>query len=319
MNPIRTHVFNCAIGFVACLVLSGTAAAQSMSGIKIGDEVSAASRMIGTSPVAREQMGPFEARKWKLADGNELSVTARRDTGKVVYAETNWGGGTGGRASDFPGFTYGKTTLAEIRDTLGSGFFYKERMVAETPQGLALFNSYRIEGSSVVATFVARMSAKDTKAFKRNKNVSITGSARLDSIILSEADYLDTIWGEEKLTPDGSRPIRWEQLRMAFEGIWAATEAECKDEEGPNSRTLIDLQNIAKGKKAPLFDQYENHCRIADVIPAGIDIALKVTCYEFWENFDKNEDGHEGLVKLSARSAPLLEIDGRKFQLCKKL
>src|ERR1700674_2992888 len=37
-----------------------------------------------------------------------------------------------------------------------------------------------------------------------------------------------------------------------FEDLWAQTKEECLDEEGPNSRTLIDLSNVVRGKPAPL-------------------------------------------------------------------
>lgn len=57
----------------------------------------------------------------------------------------------------------------------------------------------------------------------------------------------------------------------AFEGLWAQTKEECLDEESPNSRTLIDLNNLEDGKRAPLFDRYEYHCRIEDRAIAGGD------------------------------------------------
>lgn len=305
---------------IASLLVSFNVQAQSLSGLKIGDNISASAR-IGLKPVAENQSGPFIMRRWTFPDGNDLSITAHRQSGKIIYAESNWGGRTSGRAADFPGFMYGKTTLSEIRQEFGSnGFAYKEHMFAETPDGLALFNSYEVEGSpGLVATFVTRLSHKDTEKFKRSKNFDLGSAARLDTIILADASYLDAIWGEEKLRDKATPAIHWEQSRMPFEGVWAETEAECKDEEGPNSRTLIDLQNTIKGKKVPLFDQYENHCRIDDIIPGGADLVLKVGCYEFWENFEKDKGRQDGLIKLSARSAPLLEIDGKKYQLCKKL
>jgi hypothetical protein len=320
MKPILRRAAGAAIPVITSLFFGLGAQAQSLSGIKIGDNI-ASSSSIGMKPVVQNQSGPYLMRRWKLADGNDLSITAERQTGKIVYAETNWGGGTGGRAADFPGFVYGKTTLEDIRNEMdGNGFAYKERMFAETRDGLVLFNSYEVEGSpGLVATFVTKISRKDADRFKRTKNFDLGKTARLDSIILADVNYLDAIWGDEKLKAESTTPIRWEQSRMAFEGIWAQTQAECKDEEGPNSRTVIDLRNMVNGKKTPLFDQYENHCKIADIIPGGIDIVLKVSCYEFWEKFEKDQDRQDGLIKLSARSAPLLEIEGKKYQLCKKL
>ena len=94
-------------------------------------------------------------------------------------------------------------------------------------------------------------------------------------------------------------------LRAAesFEGIWAKTRAECLDEEGPNSRTLIDLGNLIEGKPSPLFDQYENHCKIERKTPAGDGTTtLTATCFEFWEYFTKVIEGAEGDDQALART-----------------
>jgi hypothetical protein len=192
-------------------------------------------------------------------------------------------------------------------------------MFMDLPDGIAAFNSYEVEGSpGLVATFVTKVLTKDIQRHKNSK-AKLDTIARLDSIVLADAAYLDALWGEEK-TKDGKyKAIRWEAVREPFEGLWAETEAECLDEEGPKSRTLIDLRNMVEGKRLPLFDQYENHCRIEDVIRSGFDFVLKASCYEFWQNLNKDEDRQDGLIELSIRSAPSLEINGRKFQLCKPL
>ena len=74
--------------------------------------------------------------------------------------------------------------------------------------------------------------------------------------------------------------------RLPFEGVWAATDSECQDEEGPNTRNLTDM---SAAKVGPLFDQYENHCRItkAETVPNGHRLNLR--CYEFWEDFQKEK------------------------------
>jgi len=67
-----------------------------------------------------------------------------------------------------------------------------------------------------------------------------------------------------------------------FEGVWAKTGKECRDQDGPTSRTLIDLGNVIAGKPAPIFDQYENHCKIGRKAIAGGATILSATCFEFW-------------------------------------
>jgi len=107
-------------------------------------------------------------------------------------------------------------------------------------------------------------------------------------------------------------------LRAAepFEGFWAKTKEECLDEEGPNSRTMIDLNNIVSGKPAPIFDQYENHCLIEGRNASDNDTTLSVTCYEFWENFTKRIEGNQAKIKLTRLQKGRLLIDGISYQRC---
>ena len=107
-------------------------------------------------------------------------------------------------------------------------------------------------------------------------------------------------------------------LRAAepFEGIWAKTQAECLDDEGPNSRTLIDLGNVIDGKPAPIFDQYENHCRIERKFVVGDGTNLSVTCFEFWEDFTKGIEGRKATIRLSPSRKSALTIDGTLYRHC---
>ena len=143
---------------VAAGVLFGTSAqAQSLSGIKVGDEISSTSRL-DARPLPSKSVDPHEERRWQLPDGNRLSVAADPGTQKIVYAETKWGGGAHGKPADFPGFVYGETTLADIRaHAQNNGFAFKEHLIDVRPDGLALFNAYEVEGApGVVVTFVTR-------------------------------------------------------------------------------------------------------------------------------------------------------------------
>jgi len=95
----------------------------------IGDEISSASRL-DARPLPSKSGDPLEERRWKLPDGNRLSVAADPGTQKIVYAETKWGGGAHGKPADFPGFAYGETTLADIRaHAQNNGFAFKEHLI----------------------------------------------------------------------------------------------------------------------------------------------------------------------------------------------
>ena len=104
-----------------------------------------------------------------------------------------------------------------------------------------------------------------------------------------------------------------------FEGLWAKTQKECLDEEGPNSRTLIDLGNLIEGKPSPLFDQYENHFKI-ERKSAAVDgiTTLTATCFEFWEYFTKGIEGQRASIKISPGPKSTLKIDGTSYRRCEE-
>ena len=208
---------------IAASVLFGTGAqAQSLSGIKVGEDISSAS-IINAKPLPSKSVGPHEEQRWKLPDGNRLSVAADPETKRIVYAEKKWSGGANGKLADFPGFNYGETTLADIRaHAQNNGFAFKERLIEVRPDGLALFNAYEVESTpGVIVTFVTKMSKKDEGRLRTGKaNLNLNRAARLDSIILADAGYLDTIWGDGKLKDKAYKPIRWEPPHHAALVSW---------------------------------------------------------------------------------------------------
>jgi hypothetical protein len=206
-----------AIAAAAGVLFGASAQAQSLSEIKVGEEVSSASR-IDARRLPSKSVDPHEARRWKLPDGNRLSVAANPETKRIVYAERTWGGGTQGKPADFPGFIYGETTLADIRaHAQSNGFAFKERLIDVRPDGFALFNAYEVEGApGLVVTFVTKLSRKDDEHLRTGKgNEDINRAARLDAIILADAGYLDAVWGDAKLPDKAYKPIRWEPPRQA--------------------------------------------------------------------------------------------------------
>jgi len=101
-----------------------------------------------------------------------------------------------------------------------------------------------------------------------------------------------------------------------FEGVWARTGKECRDQDGPTSRTLIDLGNVIAGKPVPIFDQYENHCRIGRKTAAGGVTSLAATCFEFWEDFTKGVGARKVTIRLAPGPDGTLRIDGKLYRRC---
>ena len=201
-----------AFGFLA---LTAGTQAQTLNGIRIGEDITTASRIAG-KPTSRVAAGPHEEVRWRLSDGNKLALATDPVNGRIAYAEATWGGRPDGKPADFPGLRYGETTLADIRrHAENNGFAFVERLLDERPDGLRLFSSYEVEGSpGLVVTFVTRMSTRDTQRLKdKQESVDINRAAKLDGIILGEAHYLESIWGQAKLKGKNYKPIRWASAR----------------------------------------------------------------------------------------------------------
>ena len=201
-----------ALGFLA---LTAELQAQTLNGIRIGQDIATASQIAG-KPTSRVAVGPHEEIRWRLSDGNKFALATDPVNGRIAYAEETWGGRPDGKLADFPGFRYGETTLADIRmHAQNNGFAFVERLLDEKPDGLRLFNAYEVEGSpGLVVTFVTRMSTRDTQRLKgKQESVDINRAATLDGIILGEANYLESIWGQAKLKVKNYKPIRWSSTR----------------------------------------------------------------------------------------------------------
>jgi hypothetical protein len=183
--------------------------AQSLSGLHIGDNVSAVSEL-GMPPTEKNQMGPFVVQKWTFPDGNDLSVTADRKTGKIVYLESDWGGRQAGSISDFTGLKFGNTSLRDIRAKFGNnGFAFKSNAFMAGPDSAAMFNCYQLSGNAkLVAAFVTVIKASQFQAIKA-KRTSIDQAAKFGALILGDLDYLEAIWGKEKTFDPSYGPIDW--------------------------------------------------------------------------------------------------------------
>jgi len=102
----------------------------------------------------------------------------------------------------------------------------------------------------------------------------------------------------------------------AYEGAWAKTAKECKDQDGATSLTVIGLDIKIDGKPRAMVEQYENHCFIDKKSTSGNDTTLNATCYEFWDDFKKKANSRKVTIKLSQVSKDALKIDGTSYRRC---
>jgi hypothetical protein len=104
--------------------------------------------------------------------------------------------------------------------------------------------------------------------------------------------------------------------KEAFEGIWATSDQECRDKEGPNSRTYIDLSYTTKGRRTPIIDQYENHCQIKSFTKSGHSLKVMAACYDSWDDFETNSSGQKAIFMFDKITSTTLAIDTKRYVRC---
>lgn len=103
-----------------------------------------------------------------------------------------------------------------------------------------------------------------------------------------------------------------------WEGYWAKTRGECRHSDGLDSKTMIDLKNSENGKPAPLYDQYENHCRIDSHAAKGDVTTLKLTCFEFWDDYRAKKSPRRDTVTVTVLDRGRIRISGASYIRCRK-
>jgi hypothetical protein len=104
----------------------------------------------------------------------------------------------------------------------------------------------------------------------------------------------------------------------AWEGYWAKNRKECRYSDGPDSKTMIDLKNSENGKPAPLYDQYENHCRVDSHAANGNVTTLKLTCFEFWDDYTAKKNSWRDTATVTVLDRNSIDINGAAYIRCRK-
>jgi hypothetical protein len=103
-----------------------------------------------------------------------------------------------------------------------------------------------------------------------------------------------------------------------WEGFWAGNRKDCRNQEGFDSKTQIDLKGMENGKPAPLYDQYENHCRIDSHATRDKVTTLKLTCYEFWDDYKAKKNPRRDSIAVTVVDPQKITMNGKSFIRCKK-
>jgi hypothetical protein len=168
-----------------CIVTSSI----SMQKIRIGDPKSTLDK-IKLKIVAMEN----NMAKYRTENGNDLSITF--ENGKVVFMENDWLHNDKGDQPLYSNFKFGKTTLRDIRTKFGTnGFAFKNRVPFTTETDLIEFNCFEFDSpNNEILVTVTKVSLKEN-ATEEN----VADKLKLEALIISNKEYLNNIWGREKI------------------------------------------------------------------------------------------------------------------------
>lgn len=139
---------------------------------------------------------------------------ARSAYDRIVYLEHDWGMRAAGNQSGFPGMEFGRTSLSDVRTRLGSnGAAFKERApVFEFQSNIVNSNSYELaqQPARQFVTFITVLSdsERDEAIDRVQSGADFSDLAKLNAVILADANYVKVYWGEEVLSPNYS-PVNW--------------------------------------------------------------------------------------------------------------
>lgn len=170
----------------------------SMLGIKLNDSRESVEKL-----KLEVVVGGVDMVKYRTENGNELSITF--DKGQVVYMENDWLQDAKSRQPLISDFSFGKTSLKDIREKFKTnGFAHKNRMVLTTEDDLIEFSCFEFDSPNnevLVTITVASLKENLTEE-------NIHEKLKLDAIILADKGYLDKIWGEEKVFSEDYKKIK---------------------------------------------------------------------------------------------------------------
>lgn len=206
-------------GFFAVFILSfflcSSAYAQSFSGVEIGQQENTVIAKLGRPYTRVSDARGYQYSKYRLPDGNTLSITTNKD-GAVIFMERDWESGRANQKAGFGSFIFGKTTMMDVLIALGhSGRVHNDNFAMQTmPNGdMAFSMPYDLEKNGQIAIFMFLIKENDflsiASSSPENLSSQISKTAKLDSILVSTAPILLEFWSQEFIGTSGT-PIKWQ-------------------------------------------------------------------------------------------------------------
>jgi len=141
--------------------------------------------------------------KYKTKNDNDFSVTFEKD--KVVYMENDWSQNVNNRQPLFSDFSFGQTTLKDIRNKFSTnGFTYEARAAFTTETDLIEFNCFEFDSkNNEVLVTITKVSLKENVTEE-----NVASKLKLDALIIADKKYLDEIWGKNKVFDKNYKKIK---------------------------------------------------------------------------------------------------------------
>lgn len=178
---------------------------RAFHGVRIGAPIATLQR-IGLQPIDRGGSGAVKITKWKLDNGNELSVTYDSVQDRILYMEVDWNQKTSAMSVGIGKLVFGRSTLQQVRRLYKSnGFSYANHMMFEIEGDIVTFNAFELKRTpTLVVVFITKISAETRRhisTLPEEKQVlgEIGDHFKLDAIAVADESYLDEIWGSEKV------------------------------------------------------------------------------------------------------------------------
>ncbi|MEN9421437.1 MAG: hypothetical protein RLZZ107_913 [Bacteroidota bacterium] len=178
-----------------CLLPTGDI---SMYGLRIHDDQNVLAD-IKLTVVAKEA----QMTKFRTENGNDFSVTT--DKGKLVYLENDWLQDPQSRQPLFSEFSFGKTTLSDIRSKFGTnGFTYKSRGPFKTNTHLIMFNCFEFDSpNNEILVTITKVALNENLTAE-----NLASKCKLDALIIADKSYLDKTWGNGKVLDRNYKKIQ---------------------------------------------------------------------------------------------------------------
>ena len=122
-----------------------------------------------------------------------------------MYRENDWLQNEEGKQPLFSDFSFGETTLADIRAKFSNnGYTHKEMYYFQSETHLAMFNCFEFDSQNNEVLVTITKIPLDAEVTEE----TVASQLKLDALIIADKSYLDKIWGKEKVFDPNYRKIK---------------------------------------------------------------------------------------------------------------